>query len=130
MDAAWHEWYLLALAVLFGGMLAVSAQCECCHHWLPYFFIMPYLVWYLVFCFFVFLLQMILNGVSCRDYGLCFGGGSYSAVYVPPPLCVFPVVLVICIPSFFFFLVLYAHFLFTFAPKFSFLPLCVFSMLG
>ena len=24
-----------------------------------------------------------------RDYGLHFGGGSYSSVYVPPPMCVF-----------------------------------------
>ena len=34
MDAAWHEWYLIALAVMSDGMLAVSAQCGCCHDFL------------------------------------------------------------------------------------------------
>ena len=28
--------------------------------------------------------------VYYRDYGLYFGGGSYSSVCVPPPMCVFP----------------------------------------
>ena len=37
------------------------------------------------------------------DYGLYFGGGSYSSVYVPPPMYVFPVVLVVFIPTFFYF---------------------------
>ena len=33
---------------------------------------------------------MILHGMYImRDYGLYFGGGSYSSVYVPPPLHVF-----------------------------------------
>ena len=36
-----------------------------------------------------------------RDYGLYFGGSSYSSVYVPPPLYVLPVVLVVYIPPFF-----------------------------
>ena len=31
-DAAWHEWVLVAIAVVIDGMLAVSAQCGCCHH--------------------------------------------------------------------------------------------------
>ena len=35
------------------------------------------------------------------DYGLYFGGGSSSSVYVPPPIYVFPVVLMVCIPAFF-----------------------------
>ena len=34
------------------------------------------------------------------DYRLYFGGGSYSSVYVPPPIYVFPVVLVVYIPIF------------------------------
>ena len=37
-----------------------------------------------------------------RDYRLYFGGGSYSSVYVPLPMYVFPVVLVVYIPLFFF----------------------------
>ena len=32
LDAAWHEWYLVALAIVFDGMLAVSAQCGCFLH--------------------------------------------------------------------------------------------------
>ena len=32
LDAAWHEWSSVALAVMIGGMLAVTAQCGCCHH--------------------------------------------------------------------------------------------------
>ena len=35
------------------------------------------------------------------DYRLGFGGGSYSSVYIPPPMSVFPVVLVVYIPIFF-----------------------------
>ena len=38
LDAAWHEWFLIALAVVIGGLLAVSAQCECCHHCLFSYF--------------------------------------------------------------------------------------------
>ena len=30
--AAWHEWLLVALPVVIDGVLAVSAQCGCCHH--------------------------------------------------------------------------------------------------
>ena len=40
------------------------------------------------------------------DYWSSFGGGSYSSVYVPPSISVFPVVLMVCmvcIPAFFFF---------------------------
>ena len=61
------------------------------------------------------------------DDGFYFGGGSYSSVYVPPPLFVFPVVLVVCIPTFFFsslfcfvYLFLYSH-----MPLVFLLPLCV-----
>ena len=32
LDAAWHVWFYMALAVVVDGMLAVSAWCECCHH--------------------------------------------------------------------------------------------------
>ena len=32
LGAAWHVWVLVALAVVYNGMLAVSAQCGCCHH--------------------------------------------------------------------------------------------------
>ena len=63
-----------------------------------------------------------------RDCGLYFGGGSYSSVYVPPPLYVFPVVLIVCIPTFFFLLVMFCVpiSLFTYAPSFAFAHLCEF----
>ena len=32
LDAAWHQWILVALPVMIDGVLAVSAQCGCCHH--------------------------------------------------------------------------------------------------
>ena len=38
LDAAWHEWILVALAVMIDGVLAVSAQCGCCLHFLQIFF--------------------------------------------------------------------------------------------
>ena len=71
LDAAWLEWYLVALAVVFDGMLAVSAQCGCCHHCLQCFSDIPLLVRYLLFfsCFVVYilalliLLPMILHGL-------------------------------------------------------------------
>ena len=130
LDAAWHVWVLVALAVVVDGMLAVSAQCGCCHHWFSFsvFLICPvlfstfclvavllYVIWlyyiyfaynitwvvvYLFLAVFVFVLD-IMWYMYYRDYGLYFGGGSYSSVYVPPPLYVFPVVLIVCIPTFF-----------------------------
>ena len=71
LDAAWLERYLVALAVVFGGMFAVSAQCGCCHHCLQCFSDMPLLVRYLLFFFlfccsfsgFLILLPMILHGL-------------------------------------------------------------------
>ena len=69
--------------------------------------------------------------MCCRDYGLCFGGGSYSAVYVPPPLCVFPMVLMLHIPSSFSDLCFVCSFLHSFVPlSFPSYLLCVFYMLG
>ena len=41
--------------------------------------------------------------MSYGDYRLYFGGGSYSSVYVAPPMYVFPMVLIVCIPTFFYF---------------------------
>ena len=57
-------------------------------HGLPFVFCFLFLF----YCYMVFIL-----------WGLwvLFGGGSYSAVYVPPPLCLFPVVLIMYIPPFF-----------------------------
>ena len=62
-----------------------------------------------------------------RDYGLYFGGGSYSSVYVPPPLFVFPVVLMVCIPTFFFssLLCFVCLFLNSHLPLVFLLPICV-----
>ena len=55
------------------------------------------------------------------DYRFLFGGGSYSSVYVPPPMFVFPMVLIICIPPFFpSYCILYSHFLVYITPGFSF----------
>ena len=55
------------------------------------------------------------------------GGGSYSAVYVPPPLCLFPVVLIMYIPPFYFLSCFVCLFLLSPNPLFLlFLPLCVF----
>ena len=68
-------------------------------------------------------------------YGLYFGGGSYSSVYVLPPLFVSPVVLVVYIPIFFY---ISLHVIFcipiskdTFSPRFCFFPFVwVLSMIG
>ena len=61
-----------------------------------------------------------------RDYGLCFGGGSYSSVYVPPPLYIFPLVLVVYIPSFFPFLLCFVYlFLNSHMPQVLLFPICV-----
>ena len=64
-----------------------------------------------------------------RDYGLCFDGGSYSSVYVPPHLYVFPVVLVMYIPPPIFpFQVCFVYlFLNSLMPFFTFSHLCEFS---
>ena len=61
------------------------------------------ITWFVVYLFiavFVFVLD-ITWCMYYRDYGLYFGGGSYSSIYVPPSLYVFPVVLIVCIPTFF-----------------------------
>ena len=60
LDAAWHEWILVALAVVVDGMLAVSAQCGCCHHFLPYFSHMPFRVYFLWLHFFLFVCILLL----------------------------------------------------------------------
>ena len=82
---------------------------------------------------FVFLfLFLILHGVCIIGImGYIIGGGSYSSVYVPPPLYVFPVVLMVCIPTFFSFSSPSFMFCvpisrFTYAPGFSFAHLCEF----
>ena len=97
LDAAWHEWVLVALAVVIDGMLAVSAPCGCCHHYLldSVFLAMPMCVWYLFpFCYmlfgFIYPLPCVITwfpSVICffsfnvpwctcyGGYGLCFGGG-------------------------------------------------------
>ena len=65
LDAVWHEWILAALAVVIDGVLAVSAQCGCCHHFLPYFSHMPYQVCFLWLPFF----SIGLHPVCCMYYG-------------------------------------------------------------
>ena len=73
------------------------------------------------------LVVFVFNIAWCMcygDYRLYFGGGSYSSVYVPPPMYVFPVVLVVYIPTFFPF-ILYSVFLFLS----SHLPLVLFFLI-
>ena len=157
LDAAWREWILVALAVVIEGVLAVSAQCGCCHHFLPFFLLCPIRFVFFDFLFFYwsescllyvlwissiyFAYNIILHGlpfVFCYYmvymlWGLwfLFGGGSYSAVYVPPPLCLFPIVLIMCIPPFFSVLFCMLISSFTYPPIFAFSPfVCVLSMLG
>ena len=81
-----------------------------------------YIAWFL-FAFFLFLLD-ITWCMYCRDFGL-FGGGSYSAVYVPPPLCLFPMVLIMYIPTFFSVMFCMPISSFTYAPSFFFFSSCV-----
>ena len=69
LDAAWHEWILVALAVVIDGVLAVSAQCGCCHHFLPYFSIMPYQVCFVWLHFFFCLLLFV---VCIMDFHLFY----------------------------------------------------------
>ena len=64
-----------------------------------------------------------------EDYRLYFVGGSYSSVYVPPPLFVFPIVLLICILMDFLsfpliFIFWYTYFLVNIMPGLLF-PNCV-----
>ena len=62
-----------------------------------------------------------------KDCGLYFGGGSYFSVYVPP-LSVFPIVLIVGIPTFFSLLVMFCVpvSLSTYSPGFTISPLCEF----
>ena len=60
LDAAWHVWVLVALAVVIDGVLAVSAQCGCCHHFLQCFSNMPFQVYFSLVSFFFLLLVCIL----------------------------------------------------------------------
>ena len=115
LDAAWHVWYLIALAVLVDGVLAVSAQCGCCHHWLHYFLICPFI--FLVPCVlaFCFILHMILHGFCLYIYfslilhGVYILGiigyvlvGGLILLFTYHHLCMyFLLSLLICIPSFF-----------------------------
>ena len=150
----WH--WLLWLMVCLQSHHSVGVVTIDC---LQYFPVMPYHVWYLLFCscFFVcvldffyllclqyymvvylfialFIFVLVITWyMYYRAYGLYFGGGSYSSVYVPPPLFLFPVVLMICIPTFFSppCYVLCAYFFIHICPWFSFCPfVCVLSTLG
>ena len=55
LDAAWHGWSSIALAVMIDGMLAVSAQCGCCHHFhsgfsMPFHVFSHFVVIFYAFC--------------------------------------------------------------------------------
>ena len=79
------------------------------------------ITWFDDWLFFVFDIAWCM---CCGDYGLSFGGRSYSSVDVPPPVFVFPMVLIVCIPTFFYFFpsyfFLYSCFLVHIAPGFIF----------
>ena len=91
-------------------------------------FILSHVILHGFFLLFISFL-LILHGVYIMGaIGCILVGGSYSSVYVPPPVCVFPVALVVCIPTFFSFyscFVLCAYFLIHIPPLFFLLPLCV-----
>ena len=64
--------------------------------------------------------------VNNGDYGLYFGGGSYSSVYVPPPMHIFYCPCNVCpcvICCFPYFYILYAYFFVHICPSFSFYQL-------
>ena len=150
LDAAWHVWLLIELAVVLDGMLAVSGQCGCCHHYflsvlfcyalvclVPIFpiccmfsgFVSPFTCDIAWFHPIVYFFSFDITWCICYGgYRLYFGGGSYSFVYVPPPVYVFPVALMMYIPAFFYFpscYVLCTYFLIHIPPLFFLLPLCV-----
>ena len=64
LDAAWHEWVSIALAVMIDGLLAVSAQCGCCHHFLQYFIDTPFHVCYALIFFPSFGLHLVFYMIS------------------------------------------------------------------
>ena len=76
----------------------------------------------------LFFLLLILHGVCVMGIiGYILVGGSYSSVYVPPPLFASPVVLVVYIPMFSLFFpssyILYTYFLVHIYPRFCFFPI-------
>ena len=54
-----------------------------------YHFVIKYMVFVYIFLYIFFSFGFTWC-MCCGDYGLCFGGGSYSAVYVPPPFFCVP----------------------------------------
>ena len=59
LDAAWHEWISIALTVMIDGVLAVCAQCGCCHQFLQYLNDLPFHVYFALVTFFFHLLVCI-----------------------------------------------------------------------
>ena len=116
-------------------MLAVSAQCGCCHHWFSFniFLLCPFIFGTsLSVPVFVCLLALlclfscdITWSIYYRDCGLYFGGCSYSSVYVPPPLYVFPVVPMYSYIFFSSLLCFVCLFLSSHMPLVLLLPICV-----
>ena len=91
-----------------------SASCLLYVLWL--FFYFTYNITWVAFCILFPFSFLLLHGVYIVGIMGLFGGRSYSAVYVPPPLCLFPVVLIMYIPPSFFCYVLYAYFFFHICP--------------
>ena len=96
--------------------VCIVALSSFCHLFFTY-----NITWFVVWLFFVFDVTWCM---CCWHYGLSFGGRSYSSVYVPPPMFVFPMILIICIPTFFFLFpfiyVLSFYFLVHISPSFTF----------
>ena len=82
----------------------------------------------MVIMFYCFLMYDVTWCMCYGDYRLYFGGGSYSSVYVAPPMFVSPLVLAVYIPVVFFiflsFYILYSYFLVHITPGFAFSQLC------
>ena len=117
-DMPFHVWYLWYHFSSSFGLLLI------CYIFSIYF---AYNITWFVVCIFLFVFDITWY-MYYGDYGLYFGGGSYSSVYVPPPLYVFPVVLMVCIPPFFFFIFLLCFvylLLDSHIPLVLLLPICV-----
>ena len=65
LDAAWHVWFCVALSVMIDGMLAVSAQCGCYHHFLIFCVV--------ILCPFIWSVCLML---LCNPFGFFFWSAS------------------------------------------------------
>ena len=105
--------------------------------WVFFFGLLPVLLYVIWFCLiyltyditwfdFLLFLFLILHGVCIMGIMGYYLVGVYSSVYVPPPMFVSPVVLIVYIPMFFFIfpfiLCFVSYFLVHISPRFCFFP--------